>query len=171
MAFYTRIGWWYLAVNTIKIKINQSNCSYWFYFIVATCFGPHFGTKFRQSHQIRLLLLNCPNTDNNRVFDETAWRWSHMWTETWSNYQIKPKWAVWLVYFYFYCVDGQIPPIMIQNRMQTMKTEHFVTTAVRISDPVKFKHVQQLIMSWKVQSDRQRNGRTFGYEWFNWTKD
>jgi hypothetical protein len=48
------------------------------------------------------------------VFDETAWRWSHMRTETCSNYQIKPMWAVRLVYFYFYCcVEGQIPPIII----------------------------------------------------------
>jgi hypothetical protein len=28
---------------TIKIKINQSNCSHWFYLTVATCFGPHMG--------------------------------------------------------------------------------------------------------------------------------
>jgi hypothetical protein len=34
--------WWYLAVNT-TIKINRSNCSHWFYLIVATCFGPHLG--------------------------------------------------------------------------------------------------------------------------------
>jgi hypothetical protein len=25
------------------------------------------------------------------VFNETAWRWSQMWTETCSNFQIKPK--------------------------------------------------------------------------------
>jgi hypothetical protein len=34
--------WWYLAVNT-TIKINQSNCSHWFYLIAATCLGPHLG--------------------------------------------------------------------------------------------------------------------------------
>jgi hypothetical protein len=35
---------WYLAINTtIKIKINQSNCSHWFYLIVAMCFSPHSG--------------------------------------------------------------------------------------------------------------------------------
>jgi hypothetical protein len=45
------------------------------------------------------------------VFDETAWWWSQMRTETCSNYQIKPTWAVRLVYFYC-CVDGQIPQII-----------------------------------------------------------
>jgi hypothetical protein len=34
------------------------------------------------------------------VFDEIAWRWSHMRTETCSNYQLKPMWAARLVYFY-----------------------------------------------------------------------
>jgi hypothetical protein len=33
------------------------------------------------------------------VSDESAWRWSHMSTETCSNYHIKPMWAVRLVYF------------------------------------------------------------------------
>jgi hypothetical protein len=40
------------------------------------------------------------------VFDETAFRWSQTWTEICSNYQIKPRWAVRLVYC---CVDGKVP--------------------------------------------------------------
>jgi hypothetical protein len=35
------------------------------------------------------------------VFDVTAWRRSQTWTETCSNYQIKPIWTVRLVYFFF----------------------------------------------------------------------
>jgi hypothetical protein len=40
--------WWDLAVNTtikikLKIKINQSNRSHWFYLIVGTYFGQHMG--------------------------------------------------------------------------------------------------------------------------------
>jgi hypothetical protein len=33
-----------------------------------------------------------------------------MGIETHSNCQIKPIWAVWLVYIYILCVGGQIPP-------------------------------------------------------------
>jgi hypothetical protein len=40
-AFYLG-NWWYLVVNK-TVKINQSNCSHWFYLIVATCFGQHLG--------------------------------------------------------------------------------------------------------------------------------
>jgi hypothetical protein len=38
--------WWYLAVNK-TIKINQSNCSHWFYLIVVICFDPHLGSSSR----------------------------------------------------------------------------------------------------------------------------
>jgi hypothetical protein len=48
-----------------------------------------------------------------------------MWTKICSNYQIKPTWVVWLVYFY-YCVHVQIPPIMIHNRMWTMTLTTYI---------------------------------------------
>jgi hypothetical protein len=35
--------------------------------------------------------------------DESVWRWSQIWVETCSNYQMKPMWAVRLVYFYCLC--------------------------------------------------------------------
>jgi hypothetical protein len=43
-----------------------------------------------------------------------------MWTEICRNYQMKPMWTVRLVYFYYY-IDGQIPPIIIHNRLQSVK--------------------------------------------------
>jgi hypothetical protein len=72
-----------------------------------------------------------------------------MWTETCSNHQIKLMLAVRLLYFYFYCcVDGQIPPIMIHNRIppkrrltcnvlhgdKSQKREQIITSAVRTSN-------------------------------------
>jgi hypothetical protein len=35
--------WDFVVNTTIKIKINHSNCSNWFYLILNTCFGPHLG--------------------------------------------------------------------------------------------------------------------------------
>jgi hypothetical protein len=35
---------------------------------------------------------------------------------------LAPMWAIRLVYFYC-CVDGQIPPTLIQNRMQTVQIQ------------------------------------------------
>jgi hypothetical protein len=85
------------------------------------------------------------------VFNETAWRWSRMWTETRNNYQIEPAWAVRLVYFYCF-VDGRIPPIMIHNRMQTMKVTHWWPPAIL--------H--------RVNLEKKKKKRHFVYSWWQW---
>jgi hypothetical protein len=60
----------YLAINT-TIKVNQSNCSHWFYFIVATCFGPHLGlssgslTKYINCNQEQIR-HKCPQRRNTK---------------------------------------------------------------------------------------------------------
>jgi hypothetical protein len=71
--------WWYSTVNTtIKIKINQSNCSHCFYLIVAACFGPHMGLssgsliKYVLCYLTDLIGIHISATHHSHIIHATA---------------------------------------------------------------------------------------------------
>jgi hypothetical protein len=77
-AFYLG-NWWYLVFNTtIKIKVNQSNYSHWFYLIFATCFGPHLGPssgsliKYVSCYGTVLIWIHISATHHNHIIRETV---------------------------------------------------------------------------------------------------
>jgi hypothetical protein len=69
---------WYLAANTAVNKMNQSNCSHWSYFMVATCFDRHMGPssgiliKYVPGYWTGLMWVHISATYHNHIVRATA---------------------------------------------------------------------------------------------------